>query len=106
MTRPVADSLGFTELTGAIFDRPEAGSPAARAGIESGDVITAINGSPLTNATDFATTIAMMSPGTVVHFATWRNGQLMELKLTLGSSKCRPVTCSEQTRRCVNYEPG
>jgi serine protease Do len=88
MTRPVADSLGLTELTGAIFDRPEPGSPAAGAGIEAGDVITGINGAPLTNAADFATTISMIAPGTIVHFSTWRNGQLIEVKMTLGSSKC------------------
>jgi len=82
------DSLGLTELTGAIFDRPEHGSPAAGAGIESGDVITAITAASLTSACDFATTISKMSPGTIVHFTTWRNGELMEIKLTLGSSKC------------------
>ena len=55
MTVPVADSLGMTEPYGAIFDRPETGSPAANAGIEAGDVITAINGTPLMSWHDFTT---------------------------------------------------
>jgi len=88
MTVPVADSLGMTEPYGAIFDRPEIGSPAASAGIEAGDVITAINGMPLTNWRDFATTIAAISPGTVIYLSTSRNGESMEINLTLGSGSC------------------
>ena len=48
MTRAFADSLGMAEPYGAIFDQPEPGSPAAVAGIEVGDVVTAVNGAPLT----------------------------------------------------------
>jgi membrane-associated protease RseP (regulator of RpoE activity) len=88
MTVPVADSLGMTEPYGAIFDRPETGSPAANAGIEAGDVITAINGTPLTNWRVFATTIAAISPGTVIYLSTIRNGEPMEIKLTLASGAC------------------
>jgi len=88
MTVPVADSLGMAESYGAIFDRPEIGSPAANAGIEAGDVITAINGTPLMNWHDFATTIAAFSPGTVIHLSTSRNGEPMEINLTLGSGAC------------------
>jgi serine protease Do len=90
MTVPVADSLGMTEPYGAIFDRPEIGSPAANAGIEPGDVITAINGAPLMSWHDFTTTIAAISPGTVVYLSTSRNGEPKEINLTLGSCTCPP----------------
>ena len=43
MTAAFAESLGMAQPYGAIFDQPEAGSPAAAAGIEQGDVLTAIN---------------------------------------------------------------
>jgi S1-C subfamily serine protease len=42
MTSAFAESLGMAEPYGAIFDRPEPGSPAATAGIEQGDVRTAL----------------------------------------------------------------
>jgi serine protease Do len=90
MTVPVADSLGMTEPYGAIFDRPEIGSPAANAGIEAGDVITAINGTPLMSWHDFTTTIAAISPGTVVYLSTSRNDESKEINLTLGSGTCPP----------------
>jgi hypothetical protein len=45
MTAAFAEAIGMAEPYGAIFDQPKAGSPAANAGIEAGDVLTAINGS-------------------------------------------------------------
>jgi serine protease Do len=88
MTVAFAESLGMVEPYGAIFERPEPGSPAANAGIEAGDVITAVNGSPLKRSSDFAEIISMMAPGSVVYLSTWRNGELIEVRLTLGSFKC------------------
>ena len=88
MTRAFADRLGMTELYGGIFKQPKPGSPAAHAKIEAGDVITAIEGTTLKSWSDFATTISMTAPGTVVHFTTYRDGQMIEVKVTLGSSLC------------------
>jgi len=42
MTTAFADSLGMVEPYGAIFGQPKSDSPAAQAGIEAGDVITAL----------------------------------------------------------------
>ena len=88
MTRAFADSLGMTGLYGGIFKQPKPGSPAAHAKIEAGDVITAINGVPLRNWSDFTTTISAIAPGTIVHFTTYRDGQLIEVKAILGASRC------------------
>jgi S1-C subfamily serine protease len=88
MTAAFAVSLGMAVPYGAIFERPEPGSPAARAEIAAGDVITAINGSPLRSWSDFTSIISMMAPGTDVYLTTYRNTQLVETKVTLGSSKC------------------
>ena len=88
MTAAFADSLGLTARYGAIFDRPARGSPAAQANIEAGDVITAINGVPLSNWRDFAPTIAKTAPGTTVYFTTWRNRQLIDVAVVLGSGRC------------------
>jgi S1-C subfamily serine protease len=89
MTTAFAESLGMAEPYGAIFDRPEPGGPAANAGIEQGDVLTAINGSPLMHASDFAATISMTAPGTSVYFNTSRNGEALQITLILGSTPCR-----------------
>jgi len=89
MTRPFAESLGMVEPYGAIFDRPEPGSPAAQAGIEAGDVITAINGTPLARARDFATIISNRAPPSRIHLTIYRNGELMDFKVRVGYSNCK-----------------
>ena len=88
MTRAFADSLGMVEPYGAIFGQPKPGSPAAKARIEAGDVITAINGAPLRRSRDFATIISRMAPGSVIYLTTFRNGELMRRKVTLAYSNC------------------
>jgi serine protease Do len=88
MTRPFADSLGMTELYGSIFDQPQPNGPAAQAKIQAGDVLTAINGAALGSSGDFIPTISAMAPGTDVYLTTYRDGQLIEVKVSLGSSAC------------------
>ncbi len=89
MTRPFAESLGMVKPYGAIFGRPRLGSPAAQARIEAGDVLTAINGVPLARARDFVTKISERAPGSTIYLTTFRNGELMDRKVTLGYSNCR-----------------
>jgi len=88
MTAPVAHGLGMAVPFGGIFARPEAGSPAARARIKAGDVVTAINGVPLASSQDFADRIVAMAPRTTISLATRRNGQPMRHTVTLASGKC------------------
>jgi S1-C subfamily serine protease len=88
MTSAFADSLGMAVPYGAIFDRPTPGSPAAKAKIEAGDVLTAVNGTPVAHWRDFAATIAKIAPSTIVYLTTWRNRELIDVPVRLGSSKC------------------
>ena len=50
MTSDIADSLGMKKAEGALVAEPQANGPAAKAGIESGDVITARPPNPSTAA--------------------------------------------------------
>jgi S1-C subfamily serine protease len=99
MTMAFAEAIGMAEPYGAIFDQPKAGSPAANAGIEQGDVLTAINGSPLMRSSDFAEIISMMAPGTSVYLDTWRGGEWFQRTLILGSSKCPDPTGQLRTNK-------
>jgi S1-C subfamily serine protease len=91
----------MAEPYGAVVDYPEPGSPAASAGteIEKDDVVTAINGSPIMRLSEFAQTIADMAPGSPVYLTTWRNGENIEIRLTLGSARCRTNGSSAIARR-------
>jgi serine protease Do len=88
MTRAFAASLGMAVPYGAIFDEPEPGSPAASAGIQAYDVLTSINGSPVTLSSDVSAMISAMAPGSVVYLNTFRNRQMIKVSLSLGSGAC------------------
>jgi serine protease Do len=66
VTGEIADSLGLKSQDGALVAEPQAGSPAVKAGIEAGDVITAVNGTPIRDARELARQISGMPPGTSV----------------------------------------
>jgi serine protease Do len=84
VTSGVADSLGMKQARGALVDNPQAGSPAAKAGIEAGDVITAVNGVSVKDSRGLARSISMMAPGSEVKLDVLRNGEAKPLSLTLG----------------------
>ena len=61
VTSDIADSLGLKKAEGALVAEPQANGPAAKAGIESGDVITAVNGEPVKDAVENAFSTALFS---------------------------------------------
>jgi serine protease Do len=84
VTSGIADSLGMHKAEGAMVDGLQANSPAAKAGIESGDVITAVNGTPVKDARALARTIGTLAPNTSIKLDILRNGEAKTLTLTLG----------------------
>jgi len=85
VTPGIADSLGLKKAAGAMVDEPQSDSPAAKAGIKSGDVIVAVNGTPVKDARDLARTIGMMAPDSSVKLDLVRQGEQKTVSLTLGT---------------------
>jgi serine protease Do len=69
---------------GALVAEPQANGPAAKAGIESGDVITAVNGESVKDARELARTIGGMAPGSAVKLNVLHKGEDKVINLTLG----------------------
>jgi serine protease Do len=84
VTTGIANSLGIKKVEGAIVDQPQPDSPAAKAGIRSGDVITAVNGTRVKDSRELAREIGMMAPNTSVKLDILRNGETKTLTVTLG----------------------
>lgn len=84
VTADIADSLGLKAARGAIVDNPQDGSPAAKAGIEAGDVITAVNGTAVKDSRDLARTIATLAPGSSVKLDVFHKGESKTVTLALG----------------------
>jgi serine protease Do len=84
VTPDIADSLGLKKAEGALVAEPQANGPAAKAGIESGDVITAVNGESVKDARELARTIGGLAPGNAVKLNVLHKGQDKVVNLTLG----------------------
>ena len=84
VTAGIADSLGLKKAEGALVDEPQPASPAAKAGITAGDVITGVNDKPIKGSRELAQTIGMMAPGSKVKLTLVHKGEVKNLDLTLG----------------------
>jgi serine protease Do len=84
VTQDIADSLGLKKAEGALVAEPQADGPAAKAGIQSGDVITSVNGETVKDAHELARTIGGLAPGDAVKLNVLHQGKDEAVNLTLG----------------------
>jgi serine protease Do len=84
VTAEIAESIGLKAPQGALVADPQPGGPAAKAGIQAGDVITAVNGHAVKDARDLAKQIGSLAPGSNVKLSVWRKGEDKTFTLTLG----------------------
>lgn len=83
ISKDLATALHTDGTKGALVAELEPGGPAARAGIKSGDVITAVNGTPIGHAEELPRTVAKNPPGTQVTVSLLRAGKLQDVTVTL-----------------------
>ncbi len=84
VTADIADSLGLKKAEGALVAEPQEGSPAAKAGIQAGDVITSVDGKEIKDARELARRIGAMMPGSSVSLGVLHKGEQKSMSLTLG----------------------
>jgi len=84
VTTEIAESLGLKKAEGALVAEAQSNGPAAKAGIQSGAVITSVNGNPVTDARDLAKKIGAMAPGNSVKIGVIEKGAEKTVTLTLG----------------------
>jgi serine protease Do len=84
VTPEIAESLGLKKPEGALVAEPQADGPAAKAGIQAGDVIIGVNGQPVKDARELARTIGGFAPGNTVKLDVVQKGQTRTVEMTLG----------------------
>src|SRR5882672_4939632 len=83
VTSDIAANLGLKEVRGVIVSIVERGSPAERAGLKQGDVITVINGNQIENDNNLRNVVASAGPGAEVTITILRDGREQQLRATL-----------------------
>ena len=91
VTAAIADSLGMRNAEGALVSEAQASGPAAKAGIQSGDVITAVNGDAVRDSRDLAKKIGAIAPGTKVTLGILRKGERQNVTMSLAGDAERPA---------------
>jgi serine protease Do len=99
VTPDIADSLGLKQATGALVAEPQSNSPAAKAGIQSGDVIASVNGTPVHDARELAKRISAMAPGTSITLDIIHSGQQKTVTVTLGTLPNEKQAANEPSPR-------
>jgi serine protease Do len=99
VTPEIADSLGLKQVTGALVAEPQPNSPAVKAGIQSGDVIVSVNGTPVHDARELAKRISAMAPGTSATVDVIHNGQQKTVTVTLGTLPNEKQAANEPSPR-------
>jgi serine protease Do len=85
LNQTLADSFGMAKPNGALVSSVDPDGPAAKAGLQPGDVITAVNGSPVADSTNLPSQVASLAPGTTATVTVWRDKASKEIKVKIGS---------------------
>ncbi|HVW93849.1 MAG TPA: Do family serine endopeptidase [Devosia sp.] len=102
VTRDIADSVGLKQAKGAVVTETTKGSPADKAGIKSGDVITAVDGQQIEGARALSRTIGSKAPGTSVDVTVWRDNAEHHFTVTLDTLKPTSNDNSKQNQPSPN----
>jgi len=79
VTPDIAHSLGLANAMGALVSQVVEGSPAEKAGIHTGDVITAVNGTPVKSNSELRNSIGLMRVGDKVEIGLLRDGKPLKV---------------------------
>ena len=83
VSKDVAESIGLGKPQGALVRGVESGSPADKAGVEAGDIITRFDGRAIEKASDLPRLVGNTKPGTRSALTVFRRGQTRDLSITI-----------------------
>jgi serine protease Do len=105
VTRDVAESIGLGRAQGALVRSVESGSPADKAGVEAGDIITRFNGQPIDRASDLPRLVGNMKPGSRVGMTVFRRGSPKELSVTVAELEQETARATPRTPQAPDDKP-
>ena len=87
VSKETAAAFGLKQEAGALVNGVEKNGPAARAGVEVGDIILKVDGRDVASSNDLPRIITAVHPGTKVNLTLWRKGAQKDLAVTVAELK-------------------
>src|SRR5215208_4817663 len=98
VTSDLASSLGLSDVRGALISSVQQGGPANRAGVQRGDVILALNGSPVADSNALRNQIANTEPGSEVTLTILRDKREQQIRVKLAELPAsRKIAAADNT---------
>jgi len=85
VNRGLADAFGLKQSEGAVVSSVDPSGPAAKAGVESGDVILQFNGTNINDSNSLPSMVATLKPGMKATLHIWRHGSARDIAVTIGA---------------------
>jgi serine protease Do len=92
----LAESFGLDRPRGALVSSVEKDSPAAKAGVQPGDVILGVGGHPIEHYGELSGAIAAMKPGADATLQIWRGGREQNIDVRIAELKEQPAAAANQ----------
>jgi serine protease Do len=86
VTADVADAVGLAKAEGALVAAVNAGTPAAHAGLKTGDIVMTVGSEAVKSPHDLSRLVADLSPGAKEAMTVWRDGKTVDLSVTVGGN--------------------
>lgn len=87
ITKEIAEAIGLGKAQGAVIRRVMEGSPAEKAGLEGGDVVTKVDGKTVEKAADLRRLVANVKPGAKTTLTVFRRGATKDIVVTIGEDE-------------------
>jgi serine protease Do len=87
VTKEAADAFGMKQAAGALVNSVEKDGPAAKAGVESGDIIVKADNREVRTSNDLPRIITAVRPGSKIVLTVWRKGATKEIAVTVAEMK-------------------
>ena len=94
VTKDVAESIGLSKAQGVLVRGIEEGSPAEKAGIEAGDIITRFDGKAIEKPADLPRAVGNTKPGSKVSISVFRRGSVKDMSITVAEIEAEKVASS------------
>jgi serine protease Do len=104
MTKETADAFGLKQANGALVNSVEKDGPAAKGGVQPGDIILKVEGRDVHASNDLPRIITAIRPGTKINLSIWRKGTAKEIPVVIAEMK-EDAAAANTPRRGTNPAP-